>query len=73
MAGPRWSELSTAQRAAVIAAACVQVGLAASAWTDLARRPARAGQGSQGVVAAAIAVNFVGPLAYFRWGRTRSP
>ena len=73
MAGRRWSEMSPAQRAAVIAAACVQVGLAAAAWTDLARRPARQVRGAKGWWAAAIAVNFVGPLAYYRWGRTRSP
>lgn len=73
MAGRRWSEMSPAQRAAVIAAACVQVGLAASAWTDLARRPATQVRGPKRWWAAAIAVNFVGPLAYFRWGRTRSP
>jgi len=65
--------MSPAQRAAMIAAACVQVGLAASAWTDLARRPAAQVRGAKRWWAAAIAVNFVGPLADFRWGRTRSP
>ena len=73
MAERRWSELSPAQRAAVIALGCVQVGLAASAWTDLARRPATQVRGAKGLWAAAIAINFIGPLAYFRWGRTRSP
>jgi hypothetical protein len=49
----------------------VQVSLAAAAWTDLARRPARAVNGPKGVWALVIAVNTVGPLAYFRWGRRR--
>ena len=73
MAGRRWSEMSPAQRSTVIALGCVQVGLAASAWTDLAQRPASQVRGAKRWWAAAIAVNFFGPLAYFRWGRRRSP
>jgi hypothetical protein len=36
---------------------------------DLARRPPASVNGRKDVWAAAIAVNFVGPLAYFAWGR----
>jgi hypothetical protein len=49
----------------------VQLSLAATAWTDLARRPARRVNGRKGVWAAVIAINWIGPLAYFRWGRRR--
>ena len=73
MAGRRWADLTPAQRAALLAAASVQVGLAVAAWTDLARRPASQVRGAKRWWAAAIAVNFVGPLAYFRWGRRPQP
>lgn len=65
----RWSDLSPAQQRAIIAAGVVQVALAAAAWTDLARRPAAGVRGPKAAWAAAIAVNFVGPVAYFAWGR----
>lgn len=72
MSGHRtWSELGRAERRAVVALGVVEVGLAVAAWTDLARRPAGAVNGGKKWWALAIAVNFVGPLAYFRWGRKR--
>lgn len=67
--GRRWSELSDGQRLAVVALGSVQVTLAATAWADLARRPASAVNGPKAVWALLIAVSFVGPLAYLRWGR----
>ncbi len=57
------------QQAAIVVAGCVQVSLAAAAWADLARRPAEEVVGSKGKWAAIIAINFVGPLAYFARGR----
>ncbi len=51
--------------------ASVQLSLAATAWADLATRPAARVNGSKTRWALVIAVNFVGPLAYFRWGRRR--
>lgn len=66
-----WARLSTGQRWAVVVAGVVEVGLAGAAWTDLARRPATEVNGGKKWWALAIAVNFVGPLAYFRWGRRR--
>jgi hypothetical protein len=71
MAGRRWADLSSGQRAGVVALGTVQVSLAAAAWTDLARRPARKVNGPKPVWALVIAINFVGPLAYFRFGRRR--
>ncbi|MBP2471830.1 hypothetical protein JOF53_000702 [Crossiella equi] len=69
MARLRWSELSGAQRGGIAVAAVVQVVLAAAAWYDLARRPAWAVRGRKGRWAWVIAVNFIGPLLYFRFGR----
>jgi len=65
----RWSDLSPAQRLAWVTLVAIQFGLATAAWTDLARRPAEKVRGPKWRWAAAIAVNFVGPLAWFRWGR----
>jgi len=68
----KWAELGTAQRAVVIALGAVQLSLAASAWADLATRSREETTGSKRTWAAVIAVNFVGPLSYFRWGRRKA-
>lgn len=65
----RWRDLSGRQKSALSVSAVVQLGLAAAAWTDLARRPPAQVRGSKWRWAALIAVNYVGPIAYFRWGR----
>jgi phospholipase D-like protein len=67
----RWSELSTEQRAAVVGAALVQVGLLGAALRDLRRRRSAQVNGSRAMWAALSFVNFVGPLAYFAFGRRR--
>ncbi|RZL81762.1 MAG: hypothetical protein EOP32_13945 [Rhodococcus sp. (in: high G+C Gram-positive bacteria)] len=64
-----WSSLTTLQRAALVAAAVVQLVLAVAAWADLARRDPREIRGSRTKWAAVIAVNFIGPIAYFRRAR----
>jgi hypothetical protein len=69
MARRRWSDLSPRQKTATLTAASVQLSLAVTAWLDLARRPAAAVNGSKVLWTLVIAINFVGPLAYFRWGR----
>ena len=73
MAKKRWSDLSDGEKTAVLVAASVQLSLAATAWVDLARRPAELVRGPKPAWALAIAVNFVGPIAYFTVGRRRLP
>jgi hypothetical protein len=68
----RWADLSPRQQTAVFVAAVVQLSLAATAWADLATRTPAEVNGSRTTWAAVIAVNVVGPLAWFRWGR-RAP
>jgi hypothetical protein len=68
----RWSELSGAEKTGVLTLASVQLSLAATAWADLATRPASSVNGSKTRWALIIAINFFGPLAYFRWGRRPS-
>jgi phospholipase D-like protein len=67
----RWRDLTRGQQAALSVTTVVQFGLAAAAWTDLARRPPAQVRGPKWRWAALIAVNFAGPIAYFRWGRNR--
>lgn len=69
MRARRWDDLPGTQRALIVVLAVVQVSLALAAWIDLARRPADRVNGSKRLWAAAIAVNFIGPLAYFGRGR----
>lgn len=69
MGHKKWSELSTAQRSTLITAALAQFALAGTAWWDLSRRPAVAVRGSKTAWGFLIAVNFVGPVAYLRFGR----
>lgn len=67
----RWKDLTPGQQTALLTLASVQVSLAATAWADLALRPAEEVHGSKGKWAAVIAVNFVGPVLYFRRGIRR--
>jgi hypothetical protein len=69
MAKKPWAERSPLEQWGIAIAAVVQLVLAFTAWIDLARRPAAAVNGRKSLWAAAIAVNFVGPIAYFRCGR----
>ncbi|MBW8767675.1 MAG: PLDc N-terminal domain-containing protein [Geodermatophilales bacterium] len=69
MARRRWADLTGSQKALVVALGSVQLSLAAAAWVDLAARPRTRVNGRKAVWAAVIAVNWIGPLAYFRWGR----
>jgi hypothetical protein len=64
-----WTDLTSRQQAVVLTLASVQLSLAATAWTDLARRPAESVNGGKARWALIIAITFFGPLAYFRWGR----
>lgn len=69
MAKKKWNDLTDAQKAGLVGLAALQVALAASAWADLASRPATQIQGSKGKWAAIIAINFIGPVLYFTRGR----
>ncbi len=71
MAVKRWNDMSDGEKTAILVAASVQIALAATAWVDLARRPRELVRGPKPLWAAAIAVNFVGPISYFAFGRRR--
>jgi len=61
--------MSDRSKTLTLMAACVQISLAVTAWTDLARRPAEDVDGPEALWAVVIGVNFVGPVAYFTIGR----
>ena len=69
MPSKRWSDLTPGQQTAILVAVSVQISLAVTAWVDLARRPAAQVRGPKIAWVPAIAVNFVGPLTYFAFGR----
>ncbi|MHB1575300.1 MAG: PLDc N-terminal domain-containing protein [Candidatus Dormibacteria bacterium] len=64
-----WRRMNRWQRAGMGVAATVQLGLAALAGADLARRRPEQVRGPKWRWALLIGVNYVGPLAYLRWGR----
>ena len=66
---PTWSEMSTGKKAGVVAMGTAQLALAATAWRDLAKRSEKEINGRKGLWAAIIAINWVGPIAYFVRGR----
>jgi hypothetical protein len=68
----RWDDYSRRQQTAIVAASTVQILLLGAALVDLWRRPSAQVRGSKKVWAAAVFVNFVGPLAYFAVGRRRA-
>ncbi len=68
----RWNDLSSRQRGSIVAGGVIQVLLAVAALVDLRRRPTDQVRGSKRLWAAATLVNFVGPLAYFVFGRRRA-
>jgi hypothetical protein len=67
----RWSEFSGRQRTAIVVAGLAQASLSVATLLDLRRRPSAQMRGSKRLWAAAAFVNFVGPLAYFSFGRRR--
>ncbi len=63
------ARFSPRQRFAMAVGGLVQVALLVAAQFDLLRRPAAGVRGSKWAWRAATLVNFVGPLAYFAFGR----
>ena len=67
----RWSDLSAAQKGAVVISGATQLGLMAATLVDIYRRPADEIRGNKKLWTAAAFVNFIGPISYFVFGRKR--
>lgn len=66
-----WSDLSPAQQKAIIVAGAAEIVVTAAALRDLTRRPKAAVRGPKALWVLALAVQPVGPLAYFKKGRRK--
>ena len=67
----RWADLSSRQRRVIVAGGVVQHSLLAATLIDLRRRPARLVSGDKRLWVAGSFISFVGPVAYFLFGRKR--
>ena len=68
----RWSDLTPAQRRAIVAASVVEVALTTAALVDLTRRPGVLVRGPKALWVVGCFVQPVGPIAYLAMGRRRS-
>jgi hypothetical protein len=67
----RWDDLTTRQQTAIQIAAAIQVSLMVAAIWDMWHRPVEEINGDRRFWTLASFVNFIGPLAYFVFGRKR--
>lgn len=67
----QWSDLTTTQKVSVVLLGTLQLVLLAAALWDIQQRSADEINGSKQLWRAAAFVNFIGPLAYFMFGRKR--
>jgi hypothetical protein len=66
-----WHELTDAQKSGIVLLATLQFTLLVAALWDIRRRPADQINGSKRMWTAVAFVNFIGPIAYFLFGRKR--
>lgn len=68
----KFSELSRTSQFAILSAISLQLSLLVTALVDLSKREPAQINGSKGLWAVASFINFIGPLAYFIFGRKKS-
>lgn len=69
----KWSDFSTAQKAAIIVVGTVEVALTAVAAVDLVRRDPATVRGSKWLWAPALVIQPFGPITYLAVGRKAAP
>ena len=67
----KWTELTPIQQVTIAGVGLFQVLLLIGALVDLRRRPASQINGNKKLWTLAAFINFVGPIAYFVFGRKR--
>ncbi len=67
----QWSNLSRTQRTATVLMGVVQVALLVGALIDLRQRTAEEINGSKRMWMGLVFINYIGPIAYFLFGRKR--
>jgi len=65
----QWRDLTRVQRVAMLLASMLQVALTVTALRDIHQRSADEINGSKWMWTAAAFINFIGPTAYFMFGR----
>lgn len=73
VAKKRWSDLSQAQRTAIVAAGAAEVVLTTFALIDVVRRPGAQVRGPKAVWLLSFVVQPFGPLAYLALARRPGP
>jgi hypothetical protein len=71
LADKKWSDLSEGQRNAIKVLALTELALKIAMLIDIRRRPASQIRGPKRLWRAAAAVNTLGPVSYFAFGRRR--
>jgi len=69
----RWADLSAAQKIGIMIGATIQLGLLVAGLWDLAHRTAEEVRGDRRFWAGFMFVNWIGPIAYFAYGRKSCP
>jgi hypothetical protein len=67
----RWSDLDPQQRVMIMIGGVIQLALLGATLFDLRRRPAEQIRGPKKLWFGLAFVNYVGPIAYFLFGRKR--
>lgn len=67
----RWADMSACQKMGIIVMGTIQFGLLAGGLWDLAHRTADEVRGDRRLWAGLMFVNWIGPLAYFGYGRKK--
>lgn len=67
----KWADLDNRERGAIIGLGAAQLLFIGAALRDLRRRPSAEIRGSKRLWTPLVFLNFVGPIAYFLFGRRR--
>jgi ACR3 family arsenite efflux pump ArsB len=67
----QWSDMTQAQRVGIIVTGVVQIALLIATLVDIRRRPAEQINGSKRMWFGLAFINWIGPIAYFIFGRKR--
>jgi hypothetical protein len=67
----QWNDLTDTQKRGIVLLGVLQLMLLAAALLDIRRRPADAINGSKRLWSMVVFINFIGPIAYFVFGRKR--
>jgi hypothetical protein len=67
----QWNDLSDTQKRGIVLLGALQLALLAVALIDIRRRDVDAINGSKRLWRMVVLINFIGPIAYFVFGRKR--